>query len=156
MGKTAAENEASKMFSADVVAAVLMATGTTSLSMKQYEMMSALDGTRTASSFQHVFRAVIAKSKELKARVDEGEVFEPVQPVVKRGNTNKTVSPMTPKKRKNVNAGDEDITPCKKKATPGKKVTDTSTENTIGGGEMLPHDTDDFIKKELEWENIFG
>jgi hypothetical protein len=77
--------DASKMYSADVVAACLMASGTTSLSIKQYEMMSALDGTRTASSFQHSFRAVLAKSKELKARVDGGEVFEPVQPVPKRG-----------------------------------------------------------------------
>jgi hypothetical protein len=78
-------NDPSKMYSTDVVAAVLAASGTTSLTMKQYEMMSALDGTRTASSFQHAFRAVLAKSKELKARVEGGEVFEPVAPTLKRG-----------------------------------------------------------------------
>jgi hypothetical protein len=87
MGKAAvdANHDPSKMFSADVVAAVLLASGTTSLTMKQYEMMSALDGTRTASSFQHAFRAVLAKSKDLKARVEAGETFEPVQPALKRG-----------------------------------------------------------------------
>jgi hypothetical protein len=86
MGKATADaNDPTKMFSADVVAAVLMASGITSLSMKQYEMMSALDGTRTASGFQHAFRGVIAKSKDLKARVDAGEIFVPVPPTVKRG-----------------------------------------------------------------------
>jgi hypothetical protein len=74
MAKTAVDNnnDASKMFSADVVAAVLAASGTTSLSMKQYEMMSALD-------------AVMAKSKELRARFEAGETFEPVAPASKRG-----------------------------------------------------------------------
>ncbi|XPS70588.1 hypothetical protein M3J09_002797 [Ascochyta lentis] len=76
---------AHKTYSADVVAAVLMATGTTSLSMKHYEVMSSLDGVKTASAFQHDFRDVLAKAKELKARIDEGEVFEPVQPTKKRG-----------------------------------------------------------------------
>lgn len=71
------------MYSADVVAAVLCSTGTTSLSNKNYEMMSALDGKRTASAFQHDFRSVLAKAKELKARLDEGEGFEPVAPASK-------------------------------------------------------------------------
>lgn len=74
-----------KMFSADVVAAVLLSTGTTSLTKKHYELMSALDGTKTADGFQHDFRAVIAKSKELKKRVEDGEVFESVKPAKKRG-----------------------------------------------------------------------
>lgn len=79
------EGKAGKMYSADVVAAVLYATGTTSLSMKHYELMSSLDEVKTASAFQHDFRAVIAKAKELKARADSGEQFEPVQPSAKRG-----------------------------------------------------------------------
>lgn len=73
------------MYSADVVAAVLMATGTTLLTMKNYEVMSAVDGVKTASAFQHDFRAVLAKAKELKARIDNGEVFKPVPPSTKRG-----------------------------------------------------------------------
>lgn len=86
MAKAAADNnDPSKMFSADVVAAVLAASGVTSLSMKQYEMMSAIDGSRTASSFQHTFRSIIAKSKELKKRVEDGEDFVPVAPGYKRG-----------------------------------------------------------------------
>jgi hypothetical protein len=47
--------------------------------------MSALDGTRTASSFEHTFRVVMAKSKELRARLEAGETFEPVAPASKRG-----------------------------------------------------------------------
>jgi hypothetical protein len=80
MGKDSAAAAANKMFSGDVVAAILMANGCSSLSMRQYEMMSALDGKKTAFAFQHDFRCVNAKAKELKARVDAGEEFEPVKP----------------------------------------------------------------------------
>lgn len=74
-----------KMIPADCVAVLLMALGNTSISRTQLEMMSALDGTRTADSFQHQFRSIIAKAKELKKRVDDGEHFEPVVPPSRRG-----------------------------------------------------------------------
>ncbi|KAJ8107136.1 hypothetical protein OPT61_g9075 [Boeremia exigua] len=83
--KAATGDKAGKTYSADVVAAVLYATGTTSLSMKNYELMSSLDGVKTASAFQHDFRAVIAKAKELKARVESGETFQSGQATNKRG-----------------------------------------------------------------------
>lgn len=79
------DSKGGKMYSADVVAAVLAATGTISLSMKHYELMSSLDGVKTASAFQHDFRAVLARSKELKARLDSGEAFQSVKPSYKRG-----------------------------------------------------------------------
>jgi hypothetical protein len=83
--KATPAEKGTKTFSADVVAAVLFSTGTTTISKKNFEMMSALDGTKTASGFEHDFRSVIAKAKELKARVESGEEFEPVQPTKKRG-----------------------------------------------------------------------
>lgn len=67
-----------KMISVDCVAVLLMALGRTSISKELLNMMSALDGTRTASSFEHQFRPIIARSKELKKRVDDGEKFAPV------------------------------------------------------------------------------
>ncbi|KAH7372315.1 hypothetical protein BKA66DRAFT_497119 [Pyrenochaeta sp. MPI-SDFR-AT-0127] len=154
MAKAAADSaKGGKVFSADVVAAVLMVTGTTSLSMRHYELMSSLDGTKTASGFQHDFRSVIAKAKELKNRVEGGEKFEPVQPAKKRGDT---ASPATPRKRKNAAASDEDDTPTKKKATSkisGKKAP-SQEEGPLGDvGEGFPRDADDFIKEEQVWEN---
>lgn len=80
MGKDSADAAAGKMFSGDVVAAILVANGCTSLTMKQYEMMSALDGNTTASAFHHDFRCVNAEAKDLKARVEAGDKFEPVKP----------------------------------------------------------------------------
>lgn len=74
----ASKNSASKQFSADCVAVLLMALGCQSISKAQFDMMSALDGTRTASSFEHEFRPVTKKAKELRARVDKGEKFLPV------------------------------------------------------------------------------
>lgn len=74
-----------KMIPADCVSVLLMALGCTSISREQLNMMSALDGTRTASSFEHQFRSISAKAKELKKRVDDGEKFSPVQPGQKRG-----------------------------------------------------------------------
>ena len=82
---TADSPKAQKMFSADIVAALLMSTGTTSITTKSLDLMSALDGVKTRDALQHDFRSVIAKSKELKARVDSGEVFEPVKSAKKRG-----------------------------------------------------------------------
>ncbi|KAF1951266.1 hypothetical protein CC80DRAFT_553646 [Byssothecium circinans] len=57
----------------------------TSISEAQYEMMSALDGTRITSSFEHQFHSITAKAKYLKTRVDSGETFVPVAPAKKRG-----------------------------------------------------------------------
>ncbi|KAG9201602.1 hypothetical protein G6514_005609 [Epicoccum nigrum] len=82
--KATTDNKSIKAYSADAVAALLVATGTTSLSMKNYELMSALDGVKTATAFQHDFRAIIFKAKELKTRIDNGEEFETVQPTAKR------------------------------------------------------------------------
>lgn len=88
MAKSNADSESAakvgKTFSSDVVAALLYTTGTTSLSRKQYDLMSSLDGTKTANGFQHDFRSILAKAKELKARIESGEAFEPVQPAQKR------------------------------------------------------------------------
>jgi len=75
-----------KMVPADCVSVLLMALGNTSISKQQLDIMSALDGTRTASSFEHQFRSIVAKAKELKARVEKGEVFEPVPPGSQRKN----------------------------------------------------------------------
>ena len=82
---TPGSDKAVKTYSADVVAALLVATGTTSLTMRNYELMSSMDGVKTASAFQHDFRAVISKAKDLKTRIDNGEAFEPVQSTAKRG-----------------------------------------------------------------------
>jgi hypothetical protein len=73
-----------KTFSENTVAIILMALGTTSISMAQYDMMSALDGQKTASSFQHQFRSVLQKAKDLKERVDNGETFASVTPTPKK------------------------------------------------------------------------
>ncbi|KAF2106673.1 hypothetical protein BDV96DRAFT_471299, partial [Lophiotrema nucula] len=69
-----------KTVPADCVSVLLMALGSTSITKAQYNMMSALDGQRTASSFEHQFRSITQKAKELKSRLDNGEAFEPVAP----------------------------------------------------------------------------
>ncbi|KAG9188497.1 hypothetical protein G6011_02420 [Alternaria panax] len=146
--KTAAE-KAGKVFTADVVAAVLCSTGTTSLSNKNYEMMSALDGVKTASGYQHDFRSVLAKAKQLKVRLESGEAFQPVAPVNKRAG-GQTI-PTTPSKRKNASSGSDDATPPKKKATPksrGKK-SQTPLETM---DDAFPEDVEEFIKNEAKWE----
>ncbi|KAF1996285.1 hypothetical protein P154DRAFT_623360 [Amniculicola lignicola CBS 123094] len=112
MGKSASEatgGQSGKMFSADVVAALIMSFGQSSISRAQYELMSAMDGVKTASAFQHDFRAVLAKARELKARQDAGEKFEAVQPGTKRGFTAMSggllTPPVTPSKKPKAAAG---------------------------------------------------
>lgn len=74
-----------KLIPADCVSVLLMALGNITITREQLNMMSAVDGTRTASSFEHQFRSITAKAKELKRRVDHGEIFAPVAPAQKRG-----------------------------------------------------------------------
>jgi hypothetical protein len=75
MAKATADS-GQKMIPADCVAVLLMSHP--SVAKDTYEMMSAVDGTRTASSFEHQFRSIIARAKELKKRVDDGETFSAV------------------------------------------------------------------------------
>jgi hypothetical protein len=75
MAKATADS-GQKTISADCVAVLLMSHP--SVAKDTYAMMSAVDGTRTASSFEHQFRAIIARAKELKKRVDDGETFSAV------------------------------------------------------------------------------
>jgi hypothetical protein len=89
MAKAVAEtNGGQKTVPADCVSVLLMALDKTTITRAQYEMMSALDGNRTASSFEHQFRSITAKAKELKSRADNGESFEPVRPANKRSMCN--------------------------------------------------------------------
>ena len=81
----ASEINGTKVIPADCVSVLLMAIGNTTITKQQLNMMSALDGTRTAGSFEHQSRTIIAKAKDLKARVDDGEEFTPVAPAKKRG-----------------------------------------------------------------------
>ena len=167
MGKATPDGAPSgKVFSADVVAALLMSFNVTSITLKQYELMSAMDGAKTASAFQHDFRSVLAKAKELKARVDGGEEFLPVQPPKKRSMFNFVPSlisisyqqctglaamgtdslPTTPKKPK--------VTPSKAKVTPksrgkGKDARSDSPTNELGNDNgVLPSEMDQKIKIE--------
>ncbi|KAF1969151.1 hypothetical protein BU23DRAFT_396215, partial [Bimuria novae-zelandiae CBS 107.79] len=79
------DTKGGKVFSEDTIAVLLMALGSVGIPSAQYEMMSSLDGTKTASSFQHAFRSVLKKAKDFKARVDAGETFKAVAPSKKRG-----------------------------------------------------------------------
>lgn len=86
MGKAATDaTDSQKTVPADCVSVLLMALDKTIITEAQYEMMSALDGNRTASSFEHQFRSLTAKAKELKSRADSREAFKPVAPAKKCG-----------------------------------------------------------------------
>ncbi|UPX11597.1 uncharacterized protein EKO05_0002194 [Ascochyta rabiei] len=145
-----------KTIPADCVSVLLMALGCTGITKAQLEMMSALDGTRTANSFEHQFRSIMSKARELKKRVEDGEKFTPVQPGTKRGGT---TTPATSKKRK---GDDADDTPTKKpKVAPkprGKKAQAQAQAEHLPTPQAeddddLPEDMEDFIKAEKQWED---
>ena len=78
-------NSNKQTFSFDIVAALLLILrerGVT-ISRTHYELMSALDGHRTADAFQHQFRAVLARAKALHAQREDGVAFEAVKPMPK-------------------------------------------------------------------------
>lgn len=72
-------------FSLDEVAVLLaFIAEKPSIPSKAYAAMSALDGNRTESSYQHTFRAVLARARELRADLDAGRDFSPVEVQQKR------------------------------------------------------------------------
>ena len=66
------------------------------LGQTSYERMSALDGTRTASSFDHQFRKVKAKAKDIVAQDKTGEA---VTPTPKARGGSKASTPATGEKK---------------------------------------------------------
>jgi len=89
-----------KSFSFETVAVlccIILKNGGT-IGGAQYDMMSALDGKRTASGFQHEFRAVLKRGKELKESTDKDGAPPPVTPKTTRVTKDKT-SKTSAKKR---------------------------------------------------------
>jgi hypothetical protein len=112
------QNEVGKVYSEDTIAVLLAANGISSISMAQYNMMSAFDGTKTGSSFQHQFRGTLRKAKELKARLDRGESFAPVTPSKKRSESDSSFSTVSCANLIASNDIDGNASP----ATPSKKA----------------------------------
>ena len=80
-----------QQFDFETMAVVLyaMAESGVSLGMKHYEMMSAVDGTRGKDSFNHQFRKVKARAKELQEQAKDGGVGTPVKKTKANGGGKK-------------------------------------------------------------------
>jgi len=96
MAKAKSSTTMEKSFSFETVAVlccIILKNGT--IGGAQYDVMSALDGKRTASAFQHEFRAVLKRARELKESLDEEGVPPPVTP--KKARTGSDANKKTPK-----------------------------------------------------------
>jgi hypothetical protein len=63
--------DATKMFSAEVVATILAISGVT-IGNKHYNIMAKLDETKTASGWDHHFRSVKGRAKEISEMIANG------------------------------------------------------------------------------------
>jgi hypothetical protein len=90
------EKAEAQTFTFDEVACMIAAMNTAGvvLGAKHYGLMAKLDGTRTTSSFEHKFRAVKARGKELATELNDGTA---VQKTPK--STTKKTATSTGKKR---------------------------------------------------------
>jgi hypothetical protein len=94
------ENAEAQTFSFETMAcilAVMDAKGAT-LGTKAYELMATLDGNRSASAFQHQFRAVRHRGKELASDLS-GETATPTPKTPKSTKTTKKPTTASAKKR---------------------------------------------------------
>ena len=68
------EKAEAQTFTFDEVACMIAAMNTAGvvLGAKHYALMAKLDGSRTTSSFEHKFRAVKARGKELATELNDG------------------------------------------------------------------------------------
>ncbi|KAF4552321.1 Hypothetical protein D9617_10g073020 [Elsinoe fawcettii] len=86
-----------------VLCASILASGG-SIGGKSYDMMSALDGKRTANSFQHQFRNVLKRARELKEQMDSEEGIKGVE-AKPRATTKAPRTPKAPKTPKAKSSG---------------------------------------------------
>ena len=72
------EKGETQTFSFDEVACMIAAMNTAGvvLGAKHYGLMAKLDGARTTSSFEHKFRAVKARGKELATELNDGAAVQ--------------------------------------------------------------------------------
>lgn len=94
---TAKEEQSFTFETMAVVLYCVLESGVT-LGDKHYQLMSALDGSRSANAFNHQFRKVKARAKELKQQADNGTKGEtPVKGRARGGGGKAT--PTSGKKR---------------------------------------------------------
>ena len=99
--KTKATTDKSKEkpveFETVAVLVLAMMETNTILSMKHYDIMASVDGERTASSFDHQFRKIKARAKELQGQIKNGDIATPTKNA-KTGS--KSATPATGEKKK--------------------------------------------------------
>ena len=116
MPPISASNSNKQNFSFDIVAALLliMRERGITISRTHYELMSALDGNRTADAFQHQFRAVMARAKGLHEQRENGVAFEAVKPMSKSRSKGASNNSTNNKRKKGEWHGDVDGSGVKK------------------------------------------
>ncbi|KAJ9648362.1 hypothetical protein H2201_000517 [Coniosporium apollinis] len=133
---------ASITFSLDTLAVLMLALKEKSgkgLENAHYEMMSALDGTKTAESFKHQMRPVITRANELKTQRDGGGVFQGVKSGTKRAKA-ETESPA----------------PAAKKQRAPRKPKNDSPETPKGKGQKATQASPDGFNISTEFEDGDG
>ncbi|EME89470.1 uncharacterized protein MYCFIDRAFT_86380 [Pseudocercospora fijiensis CIRAD86] len=126
----------SPQFTFQIVSCLLAAlseSGTT-LGAKHYKIMAQIDGTKTASGYEHMFRAVKARAKEINEEIGRGEKEKKVE-----GGKNKRGRKVnnTKAKAKEEN-GDDDVddeeTPRKKAKVKKEKLEEEEDEDDDDDG----------------------
>lgn len=81
-----ADKKPEQTFTFETMAVVLYAMLESGITLggDHYKLMSAVDGKRTTDSFQHQFRKVKARAKELQTKAKAGDIAAPVTPGKKR------------------------------------------------------------------------
>lgn len=88
-------------FSFEVVSCLVAAlneSGTT-LSMKHYKLMAQVDKARSAGGYDHLFRAVKTRAREIRGLLASGELDAAAPTPKKAGNTKKGATPAAGRKR---------------------------------------------------------
>lgn len=98
MPPKAAPDLSSKTFSGEVLATILAASNTI-IGGKHYEVMAKLDSSKTASSWEHTFRPIKARAKEITTMMEKGELGGTATPAKKSATEKAAKTPATSAKR---------------------------------------------------------
>lgn len=85
-------------FSFEIISCLLAALSESGavVGSKHYSLMAQIDGTRTQSGYEHMFRAVKARAREIKEQIDKGELGTQKDASTPKGPKTKTSKTATP------------------------------------------------------------
>lgn len=123
------KDNSNKTFSFDEVAAMLAASNIT-IGAAHYKVMAKISGSRTESGFEHLFREVKARAKEIRTMMENGEMGD----LGTKTPAKRSKSPTGASTGKKTGSGTKKGEFSLRRSSSKILLTDSRSQSSLGGG----------------------